>query len=137
MKSQHPRSETGKTRAKLKPKRLQVASGCITQTTLTSFLVPKNPAEQSPKSAMQGSALSTRKQTSNTKSKTLGKRTPSTRLSQKSQAASTGPGGSLMPFWTESSKELSRKLWLYKKTDFVDLGMNSLPKSSTGLMSNS
>jgi hypothetical protein len=137
MKSQHPCSETRKIRAKLKPKRLQLASGCTTQTTLARFLMTKNPEEQSPKSATQGSVLSTRKQTSNAKSKTLRKRTASTRLSLKSQAASTDPGRSLMPFWRESWKELSRMLWLYTKTDCFDFSMNALPKFCASLMSNS
>jgi hypothetical protein len=64
---------------------------------IDKLLGTKESSRAKSKSAMQGSVFSTRKQTSNAKSKTLGKRTPSMRLSQKSQAATTGPGRSLMP----------------------------------------
>src|SRR3972149_669284 len=42
-----------------------------------------------------------------------------------------------LPFWTESSKEISKKLWLPTKIDSVDLDSNSYPICLTNIKSSS
>ena len=112
MKSPHPRLETGRMKLKLRQKGRQEARDSKIQTTLTSFLVPKNSVSPNLRFVMTESAQSTKKETSKDSCKTLGKHTLSMRLSQKLPQESTGQGRSLTPFWTEHSKELSQKLWL-------------------------
>ena len=43
---------------------------------------------------------------------------------------STGKGKDLKPFWTESKKEISQKLWLPTETDSVDLVLSSSKECS-------
>ena len=49
-----------------------------------------------------------------------------TQSSQTSEAVSTSTGEDLKGFWRESLKELSKKLWLPKKTDLHDLDLTYL-----------
>lgn len=107
------------------------------QQTLPSSSVRRKIRLGKPKSAMQGSVATTKKKTSKGKSKTLGKRTRTTKSSQRLEVESTGIGRSLTPFWTERSRALSQRLLLPTETDCVDLDMSLLPKSSRNLVSNS
>lgn len=117
----HAQLETGRMKVKLKQRGHWEERGSTIQTTLTSFLVPKNSVSTNPRSLMLESTQESKKGTSKDWCKVLGKRNPIMRLSQKLPRESTGQGRSLTPFLTEYSKELSQKLWLLTKTDCVDL----------------
>jgi len=60
-----------------------------------------------------------------------------TKLSKILQALLTGKEKGLLPFWTESSKEISKKLWLPTKTGSVDSDSNSYNISFNNIESNS
>ena len=62
--------------------------------------------------------------TSNAKSTTSAKPTPTTKSSKTSAPASTTSAKVLKPFWTESTKAWSKKLWSGTKTDCVDTDSN-------------
>ena len=66
-----------------------------------------------------------------TKSPFLNKTIQITKLSAILQAELTSKGKGLDQFWNESSKELSKKLWLPPQTDFHDL---ALTNSSNGYL---
>jgi len=52
------------------------------------------------------------------------------KLSETLEAVSTLKEKVLTPFWTQQSKEMSEKLWLPTKIDYVDSVLNSLKESS-------
>ena len=54
-----------------------------------------------------------------------------------SEVESTLKGEAFKPFWTNSSKEISEKLWLPIQTDFQDLDSSSLSGCLVNLMQNS
>lgn len=59
------------------------------------------------------------------------------KLLQILEALLIGKEKDLKPFWTESIKEQSKKLWLPVETGYVDLGLNSYTTSLNNTMSNS
>lgn len=83
-------------------------------------------------SAMLESLPLTKEKISKDKLPTSRKDIQITRLSQMSHQVSTGKGKDCKPFWMESSKKLSRKLWLPTKIDCQD----SLLTSFTGCVKN-
>ena len=88
-------------------------------------------------SATQGSVVLTKMKTLKDKSNNSKKTTLLMRSSKTLDQDSTGTEKDLHPFCTESSQELSRKLWLPTKTDCADLDTNSLSKSIKNLAQNS
>lgn len=134
MKSQHPRSGIGTTKAKSKQEERQEESACTTSTTLLkSSTKNKNQQKKEAKLSMPESAPTTNEQTSNDKSKILGKRTRTTKSSAKLQAASTSNGSNSIGFWTESSLEISKRLSWHTETGCHVLGSNSLLASARNL----
>ena len=75
----------------------------------------------------------TKKKTLKDKSNNSKKTTLLMKSSKTLDQDSTDTEKDLNPFWTESSQELSKKLWLPTKTDCVDLDTNSLSKSVKNL----
>lgn len=65
------------------------------------------------------------------------KNTLITKLLKILEALSTGEGRDLLPFWTEFSRVISKKLWLPTKIDCVDLASNSSNISLKKMESNS
>lgn len=117
-------SETGHSKAKSTTKQHQVASASTTKKT------SKNASKDQPKnkrkaSSTQESAPPTKKKTSKGKSKTSKHSTQITESSKTSDQDSTSTEKACRPFWTLSSTDLSKKLWLPTKTDCVDSASNS------------
>jgi putative transposase len=77
------------------------------------------------KSVMQESVQIIKKEISKGKSKTSRKNIQTTKSSQILAQDSIGKGRDYTPFWNESTKEMSTKLWWQIETDSVDLDMSS------------
>lgn len=88
-------------------------------------------------SAMQESVVLIKKKTCKGKSSSLKTNFQEQKSSRTLEVVSTGKDQDLIPFWNESTKEMSRQLWLPIETDFAGLESNSLNGSSRKLMSNS
>jgi len=131
MKSKHPCSGIGTIKTKLKQREHQKKNVCTLLTTLSNSLTTnKNSLLKERRSSTPKLASTTNDQTLNVKSKTLGKRTRTTKSSVSISNKKT-------PFWTESSKKISKKLPLYTKTDLHGLNLNSLPNSARNLITQS
>src|SRR3989304_1265043 len=72
-----------------------------------------------------------------TKLNTVKENTLSMKLLAILEALLIGAEKDCLPFWTESSKEISKKLWLPTKIDSVDLDSNSYPICLTNIKSSS
>lgn len=86
---------------------------------------------------MQESQVITRKKILKDKSKFSKKNTQITKSSKILDLDSTGKERDLKPFWTQSSKEWSKKSWLPTKIGCVDLDMNSLSRSVKNIIQGS
>ena len=88
-------------------------------------------------SVTQESVVTIKKKTSLDKSINSSQLTQTTKSSKTSALDSIGKENVLLPFWSESCLELSKKLWLATKIGCVDLDMSSLSKSVKSLIQNS
>lgn len=132
-------SEDGRKVEKLDIKELQVEKDSIVLETSKNISMEEKNQKKRKRSefVMQESAVNIKKQTLNEKLNSSEKNIQLMKSSKTSDQGSTGTDMVLKPFWTKSSAELSKKLWLATKTDCVDLDMKCLNKSVTSLAQNS
>jgi len=133
------RSEDGQKLIKLDSNALKEESDCIVSPMSTNFTMEEKNLKKRKrsKSVTQELVVNTKNQTSNEKLNTSEENTQVMKSSKTLDPDSTGIDMVLKPFWTKSSAELSKKLWLATKTDCVDLDMKCLSKSVTSLAQNS
>jgi putative transposase len=101
--------------------------GCtIRKTSIKSLVRKKKALTKELPCVMPESVQITKKKTSKGKSKSSVKPIQIPKSSKILVQGLTGKDKVLEPFWKESVKEMSRKLWLPTRTECVDLDMNSL-----------
>ena len=104
-----------------------VLNDCITQKILEKCLGEmKQLFLKETESYMQGSLPTTKKKTLKDKPNSSKVDIQKTDSLETLEQVSTGKEKGLKPFWKQSTKELSQKLWSPIKTDCVDLDLNSL-----------
>ena len=91
----------------------------------TSFIRNQNPINQEEKLYTQESLVKNKTQTCKNNDDCLKKDIPDTKSLLTSEVESILREKDLTPFWTNYSNTISKKLWLPRTTDLVDLGLNS------------
>ena len=108
-----------------------------TSKTLKKYSTSKKTSKKEKQSVMQESVVPIKKKIYKDKSSSLKTDSQKQKSSKTLEVVSIGKDKDLTPFWNESTKEMSRQLWLPIETDFVDLESRSLNGSSKKLMLNS
>ena len=126
-------SRSGRKKKEFESLELQEEKDSITsQMSRNSLETPKNPKSKK-KSVMLESPPTTKKKTSKDKSKSSKNITQITESSKILDRESISKEEALKPFWTSVSRDLSMKLWLPTKIDYVDLDLKSSNSSSKDL----
>ena len=129
----------GEKQEKLNLKKHQVGKDCIvSEMFINSSMEEKKQKKRKRKEfVMQELVVNIKKKTLKDKLISSRKNIQVMKLSKTLDQDLIGKEKDLKPFWTEYSKELSKKLWLATKTGCVDLDMKCLNKSVRNLIQNS
>ena len=107
--------------------------GCTPNQKLTNSLTSKKKRKLEDLYAMPELVVKNKKETLKDKPLIYEKNIQPTKLLKTSDQGLIGKGKGLQKWWTQSSKEISKKLWLPTKIDCVELDLNSWNKSAKRL----